>query len=95
MAELEIRGRLKTYFLKWIAGSTPVDTTKGNKMTIEEWKEIRSESWRNSQISKQAKLLWESKGCPQNMDDQIWLEAEYKVFRSDEADANHGPGSDF
>jgi hypothetical protein len=64
-------------------------------MTFDEWKEIRCEKWRNEEISKIAKSIWKSKDCPKGLDNEIWLEAEFKLFKSDEADAHHGPCSDW
>jgi hypothetical protein len=62
---------------------------------MDEWKQIRCEEWRNQQVSKLARDLWEKKGCPSGQDLQIWLEAELIFFASDEANANHGPGGDW
>jgi hypothetical protein len=64
-------------------------------MTLDEWKAIRCETWRNEQISKRAKILWYERGRPSGQDNQIWLDAEMDVKNSDEADAHHGPGGDW
>ena len=65
------------------------------EVTLNEWKEIRSESWRHEQVSKRARILWEERGRPTGIDEQIWLEAELYVKKHDEADAHHGPGGDW
>jgi len=64
-------------------------------MTLDEWKAIRSESFRNEEISKRARIIWNERGCPEGMDEQIWLEAEEYVKKNDEAAAHHGPGGDW
>jgi hypothetical protein len=35
----------------------------------------------HDEISNRARAIWESKGCPAGMDEQIWLEAEAQLKR--------------
>ena len=53
------------------------------KMTGLGWDKIRepklSKEELNVRIQKKAKEVWEKRGCPQNQDLDIWLEAERLV----------------
>lgn len=57
--------------------------------------EDQKEKWRHASIASKAEWLWKSKGRPQGMDEQIWLEAERLVKDGEEAAAHHGPGGDW
>ena len=60
-------------------------TTKTPKKVVAEPIKVQSPSPRASktpshdEISNRAQAIWQSRGCPAGMDEQIWLEAEAQL----------------